>query len=101
MPPDGFERFSIQIPPKWIDELKAMRDEAVLLGRAEEFLKNLKELKYRLSVEPDEWGESREYLPVLQLEMRFGVVGSITVWYGVDVVRQTVIVKSFGLRGSP
>lgn len=68
-------------------------------GRTAEFVRWLKELDYRLTHEAHEWGESRETLTVLQLEIRFGTVGEITVWYGVNAGTRTVYVKRFRWRG--
>ncbi|WP_439630805.1 hypothetical protein [Gemmata sp.] len=97
----GPERFKVFIPGKWMDELRALKAEARRDGWAPELLAAVKELGYRLTVEPDEWGESREYLPVLQLEVRFGVAGVVTVWYAVDVVARSVYVKRIGARNRP
>jgi hypothetical protein len=74
---------------------------ATAAGRRDEFLRWLRELDFRLTREPHEWGESREYLPVLQLQIRFGTVGDVTVWYGVNAEARTVYVKRFRLRGDP
>jgi len=92
-------RFQVLIATQWMDELKAMSAEAERLGRKAEFVASLKELDFRLRCEPHDWGESREYLPVLDLEIRFGVAGLITVWYGVSVAERVVYVKMFRLRG--
>jgi hypothetical protein len=92
-------RFTVLVPPKWVDALKVMAAGADRIGRRAEFVANLKELDYRLTCEADDWGESREYLPVLDLEIRFGVVGLITVWYAVGVATRAVYVKTVRLRG--
>lgn len=99
MNPESPVRFKVFVPARWVDELKAMAAEATRLGRRVEFVANLKELEFRLRCEPQDWGESRGYLRVLDLELRFGVVGSITAWYGVNVATRTVYVKSVRLRG--
>jgi len=97
--PDVPVRFKVLIPRKWMDELKAIAAEATRLGRRAEFVANLKELDFRLRCEPHDWGESRGYLRVLDLEIRFGVVGLITVWYGMNLATRTVYVKTLRLRG--
>jgi hypothetical protein len=91
--------FRVLISGARMEELDRMTRVATAVGRRGEVLRWLRELDFRLTREPHEWGESREVLPVLQLEIRFGTVGDITVWYGVNVETRTVYVKRFRLRG--
>lgn len=93
--------FRVLIPRAQMEALERMADGATAAGRRDEFLRWLRELDYRLAREPHEWGESREVLPVLKLEIRFGTVGEVTVWYGVNVEARTVYVKRFRMRGDP
>lgn len=89
--------FRVVISRAQMEELERM----AAAGTGAEFVRWLKELDYRLTREPDEWGESREFLPALQLQIRFGTVGGLTVWYGVRVETRTVYVKRFRMRGDP
>ena len=81
-------------------QMEALEGMAAVVPRAE-FLRWLRELDYRLSREPDEWGESREFLPAVGLQVRFGAVGRLAVWYGVKAETRTVYLKRFRLRGDP
>lgn len=93
--------FRVVISRAQLEELERMVTAATAGGARTEFVRWLKELEYRLTREPDEWGESREFLPVLKLQIRFGTVGGLTVWYGVNVETRTVYVKRFRMRGDP
>ncbi len=76
-----------------MEELEQIAEVAHAEGQKDEFLRWLKELDFRLTYEPHEWGKSCEIVPTLQLEIRFGTVGAITVWYGVNTETRTVYVK--------
>ena len=94
-------RFSVLISRVRMEELERMADAAERAGNLPAFVRWLKELDYRLAHEPHEWGESRETLPVIGVEVRVGTVGTITVWYGVNMEARTVFVKRFRTRGKP
>ncbi len=98
-PPPG--PFRVVISRAQMEELERMADAATAAGTRAEFVRWLRELDYRLSREPDEWGEGREFLPVMNLQVRFGTVGRLAVWYGVNVETRTVYVKRFRLHGDP
>lgn len=91
--------FRVIIPRARMEELERFADAAAVTGTQIEFVRWLKELDYRLKHEPHEWGESRQFLPILQLEIRFGSVGELTVWFGVNVETRIVYVKRFRMRG--
>jgi len=95
------KRFQVNISGARMEELDRMADLAKSEGKKDDFLRWLKELDFRLTHEPHEWGESREMLETRQLEIRFGTVGEITVWYGVHAETRTVYVKRFRRRGDP
>lgn len=63
-----------------------------------DFLAALKEIDFRLTVEPDDWGESREYLPELRVRMRCGTSRMVTVLYGVAEDTDVVFVKEFRIN---
>jgi hypothetical protein len=65
-----------------------------------EYIARLKELEFRLGYEPSEWGESRETLPNLDLQVRIGTCRMITVLYGVHEEKKTVFVKQFHLNAN-
>lgn len=93
--------FRVVISRAQMEEQERMAAAATAAGTRAEFVRWLKELDYRLTREADEWGESREVLPVLKLQIRFGAVGGLAVWYGVNVETRTVYVKRFRVRGDP
>ena len=76
-PPAG--RFKIDASRALMDEARRLADVAAAVGRRDDFVRWLKEVRYRLSHEADEWGESREYLPGLGLETRVGLAGDLAV----------------------
>ena len=63
-----------------------------------EYLATLHELNFRLSYEADEWGESRETLSAMGLEMRCGSCRMLTVLYGIHAISHTVFVKTVTLN---
>jgi hypothetical protein len=71
---------------------------ATLNGLREEFRAALRELNFRLTCEANEWGESREHLPKLNIQMRCGTSRMITVLFGVDESRKLVFVKEFRIN---
>lgn len=94
-------RFHAPLRPDQSAQLWAFAVRESEAGRAAEVDALLQELDYRLRYEADEWGESREYLPVLRVQMRFGTVGPISVWYGVQIEARVVFVREFRFRGDP
>lgn len=94
-------RFNLQIPPAQMDRLRDIATREKAAGRATAMDAVLKELDYRLTCEADEWGESRDYLPVIDFQLRFGVVGPVGVWFGVSEARRIVFVRRFRTRGEP
>lgn len=94
-------RFLVSTPGRWADHLRDIAEREVDAGRGPGIAAALTEIDFRLRHEADEWGEGREYLPVLDIQLRVGIVGPVTVWYGVDAARRIVYVKRFRLRGDP
>lgn len=64
-------------------------------GWLSEFGAAMREITFRLTVEPHEWGESREYLPFMRVQLRCGISRMVTVLYGVAEDRDVVLVKEF------
>jgi hypothetical protein len=71
---------------------------AIQHGLREVYRTALRELNYRLTIEANEWGESRELLSELNVQMRCGTSHMITVLFGVDVARKKVFVKEFRIN---
>ena len=67
-------------------------------GLAAEFVAALKEIEFRLTVEPNDWGESREWLPALRVQMRCGTCRMITVLYGVAEDREAVFIREYRIN---
>lgn len=67
-------------------------------GLFDEYLAALKEIEFRLTVEPHEWGESREHLDHLRVQLRCGTSRMVTVLYGVSDARDVVFVKEFRIN---
>lgn len=64
-------------------------------GLLTEFFAALDEINFRLTVEPHDWGESRERLPVMRVQLRCGTSRMITVFYGVAEDRDVVFVREY------
>lgn len=88
-------RFQLNISGAQADLLRSERALAVARGVLPEYLAALREIEFRLTVEPHEWGESREYLQHLRLQVRCGTSRMITVLYGVAEDRDVVFVREF------
>jgi hypothetical protein len=78
--------------------LVAGAETAIRLGERDNYLAALKELDFRLSEDADEWGESRETLEALDIEMRCGTCRVITALYGVHRSKPLVFVKTLRLH---
>lgn len=89
-------RVSIDGPPT--DQIRAFGAAAKAAGRLADFNAVMREIDYRLKYEADEWGESRDYLPAMKLQMRFGTVGPVSVWYSVHDEEREVFVREFRFR---
>ncbi|MBX9580811.1 MAG: hypothetical protein K2X87_10935 [Gemmataceae bacterium] len=94
-------RFRVLIPPAIADRLRDFVARESAVGRGPEARAALRELDYRLNFEADEWGESREYLPVMRFQMRFGTTGPISAWFGVNETNRLVRLKEVRFRGDP
>jgi hypothetical protein len=92
-------RYRVTFPDICRDQLREIAAEAARQGVGPEVSAGIREVQYRLSVEADEWGESRGYLPVLQLDLRVGIAHILTVWYAVNVAERLVVVQRFHLHG--
>lgn len=95
MPEPPPRRFILSISGAQADVLVAERNWAVTHGLLSEYVAALKEIEFRLTVEPHEWGESREYLPVMRVQMRCGTSRMVTVLYGVAEDEDYVFVREF------
>ena len=58
----------------------------------------MREIDFRLTIEPHEWGESREYLEYLRVQMRCGTSRMVTVLYGVAEVADVVFIREFRIN---
>lgn len=94
-------RFRIDTSQALMEEARRLSEVATAAGRRADFIRWLKEVRYRLTHEADEWGESRDYLPGLGLQTRVGLAGDLAVWYAVDPDLRQVFIKRFWMRGDP
>jgi hypothetical protein len=94
-------RFRVTIDGAPADQLRAFGAAAKAAGRLSAFSAVMREIDYRLKYEADEWGESRDDLPVMKLQVRFGTVGPVSVWYSVHTEAREVFVREFRFRGDP
>jgi hypothetical protein len=92
------ERFRVAISVAQREQLANEDAWAAQRGLREEYRTALLELNYRLTYEANEWGESRELLHELNVQMRCGTSRMITVLYGVDETRRIVFVKEFRIN---
>src|SRR5947208_2446491 len=98
MPDPSPDRFSIDMSSATRARLKADAEWARERGLLPDFTAALREIEYRLSVEPEDWGESRERLVHLRVQMRCGTSRMLTVMYGVFEDHRTVYVREFRLN---
>lgn len=97
-PPDRYRLF---VPPVQADRLRDMHDREAAAGRKAAFVAALGEVNFRLIHEPADWGESRNLLPVMEVQIRVGTAGPLTVWYGVNEAKRYVYLQRVRLRGDP
>lgn len=91
-------RFRVDLSQAQREALATEHAWAVVNGLRSEFGAALREINFRLTVEPHEWGESREFLPYMRLQLRCGTSRMITVLYGVAEERNVVIVREFRIN---
>jgi hypothetical protein len=92
------ERFRVAISGAQHEQLVNEDTWAAQHGLREEYRTALRELNYRLAYEANEWGESRELLRELNVQMRCGTSRMITVLFGVNEFRKIVFVKEFRIN---
>ena len=95
MPEPPPRRFQVGASTAQRELLKAEAVWAIANGCAAEFVAALKEIEFRLAVEPNDWGESRERLPVLRVQMWCGTSRMVTVLYGVAEDRDVVFIREY------
>lgn len=91
-------RFVVSISPAQREKLAEVREWAESNGMLSDFALAMREITFRLTVEPHEWGESREYLPFMRVQLRCGVSHMVAVLYGVVEARDIVLVKEFRIN---
>ncbi len=91
-------QFKVSISAKEFQKLKSWGEWAKSNHVLDEYLAALKTIDYRLAFEPAEWGEPKYSLRKLKLDVRFGTVKMLNVWYGVSLARRVVYVKVFQFR---
>lgn len=77
--------------------IKLLHQAANDQDRGELFITSLKEIHYRLQVDPYEFGEPLYFLPILRLQIRTGSVLPIVVTYSVSSDHPIVVIKSVEL----
>lgn len=92
------DRYSVGLSESQREQLFGEDEWALKQSLRDEFRKALAEIDYRLRFEADEWGESREVLQHLAVQMRCGTARMITVVYGVDDANKVVFVKEFRIN---
>ena len=91
-------RFEISTSAAQREMLKTEAVWAVANDLDADYVAALKEIEFRLTVEPQDWGESREYVSVIRVQMRCGTSRMITVLYGVHKDHDVVFVKEFRIN---
>ncbi len=81
-----------------MEKLATAREWAETNGLLSEFAAAMREIDFRLKIEPQEWGESREYLPVVRVQIRCDTSRMVTVLYGVAEDRDVVFVREFRIN---
>src|SRR5262245_18519907 len=95
---DESSQYKVSISPNELRKLHAWGEWANQNNVLDNYLAALKTVNYRLSFEPEEWGEPRYTLRKLELEVRFGTEKMLNVWYGVSRKKHVVYVKLFPFR---
>ncbi|HEY1190243.1 MAG TPA: hypothetical protein VGE74_21600 [Gemmata sp.] len=95
MPELPSRRYKVGVSAAQRERLSAELSWADQNGLAAAFIAALKEVEFRRTVEPNDWGGSRERLPVLRIQMRCGTSRMVTVLYGVAEDRDVVFVREY------
>ncbi|MBY0461037.1 MAG: hypothetical protein K2V38_27260 [Gemmataceae bacterium] len=95
MPEEAPRRYKVALSGTQADYLKSEAAWARAKGVLKEYVAALKEIEFRLTIEPADWGESRERMAEARVQMRCGTSRMVTVLYGVAEDRDVVFVKEF------
>lgn len=98
MPEPPPRRYKVGVSDARRELLDAELEWAIPNGLASEFVAAVREIDFRLTVEPRDWGESREWLPIMRVQMRCGTSRMITVVYGVAEDEDEVFVREFRIN---
>ena len=98
MPEPPPRRFAVEMSSAQAAHLRSEGAWANESGLLAEYLAAIDEIDFRLRVEPHEWGESREYLPFMRMQLRCGFSRMVTVHYGVAEDEDRVLVKEFRIN---
>jgi hypothetical protein len=82
-----------------VNALRGLKRLADVAGEGNKFLSSAKRIVDRLATGPLEFGEPRFDLQNMQLQVRVGVYGNLTVQYAVDEERRIVYILNFMLYG--
>lgn len=92
-------RYVVIMPQNELEKLQRWAEWAKQNDVLDDYLVVLKTIHFRLTFEPQEWGEPRYTLRSLGLTVFFGTFRMLNVWYGVDEDARRVFVKLFQFRG--
>jgi hypothetical protein len=81
-----------------MEEFRRVLDAAVGRGILPLVLRASRWMMEELARTPMEFGESREYLPALDLHLRIGFAGPVYTEFAVHLSRHMVFLRRFGLR---
>ena len=92
-------RYRVLFPDVCREQLREIAREAARLDIGPEIKACLELAEYRLKHEANDWGESREYLSEMKLELRVGFARILTVFYALDSDNRIVYLRRFRLHG--
>jgi hypothetical protein len=91
--------FQVSQSRRVLDEFRRVLDLARERGILPMTLRASRWVVEELTRTPMEFGESREYLPRLDLHMRIGFAGPVYVEFAVNLPNRVVFIRRFGLSG--
>jgi hypothetical protein len=94
MASDGYQ---VSHSQRVLEEFRQLLDTARARGLLGLTLRASRWILEELARTPLEFGESREYLPHLDLHLRIGFVGPVYVEFAVNIPNRFVTIRRFGL----
>jgi hypothetical protein len=95
----GSSEFQVAHSQRAVQEFRTLLDSARDRGILPLTLRASRWILEELARTPMEFGESREYLQHLDLHLRIGFAGPVSVEFAVNLPNRMVFIRRFALRG--